>query len=79
MSIIKIPAETPPEHELERELALIYCRVNTWCHPLTGELMSSAEREWFAKRSIATYQALASPGATQYVWMKRIPWTNEKP
>lgn len=67
-----IPEETDPAHELERQLAVIYVRLNIWRHPLTGTPMSQEERDWITKRrTIFTAQELASDGANQRVWMNR--------
>lgn len=69
---LRIPEEVDPAHELERQLAVIYVRLNCWQHPLTGDPMSTEEREWIQERRIImAARSLASPGANQRVWMNR--------
>lgn len=69
---LRVPTEVDPAHELERQLAVIYVRLNCWQHPLTGEKMSRAEMEWIRERgSIVPAKQLASDGANQRVWMHR--------
>jgi hypothetical protein len=75
----RIPEEIDPTNELERQLAIVYCRLNTWRHPLTGADMSQEERDWYrANNNIAALKVLARPGVTQRLWMAgRQFWTNE--
>jgi hypothetical protein len=67
-----IPREVDFAHELERQLAVIYVRLNIWQRPLTGEPMSKAEMEWMVKTDAIRFaRHMASPGANQRVWMNR--------
>ena len=74
----RIPEEVEPENELERQLAVIYCRLNTWKHPLTGAPMSQDEMNWTRTQGYILHaRELAGDGANQWMWMKRGPWTND--
>jgi hypothetical protein len=75
---LAIPEEVDPANELERQLAVFYCRLNTWQHPLTGTELSPEEREWLRKEvSIMNAKHLARDGVNQRLWMQgRSSWTN---
>lgn len=75
-------AQIAPENELERQLALIYCRLNTFHRPAIGEPMTAEERQWICKQTeerhtIYHAKYLASPGVVNFVWhLPRESWGN---
>jgi len=76
----RLLAEAEPANELERQLAVIYCRLNTWCHPITGETMSQEEMDYMRGRLslIMHAERLAPEKVKQRLWMQgKDAWTNE--
>lgn len=74
--------EKDPANELERQLAVIYCRLNTWRRPITGEGMSAEESDYARDRIsndnfIFNVQKLAPHAVLQRIWMAGSDaWTN---
>jgi hypothetical protein len=58
-----------PGSKLERELAIIYCRLNSYLHPLTATEQSGAEREWMMMTlSHDALRAICPADAISWVW-----------
>lgn len=70
-SDLETPPEADPVNELERQLAIVYCRLNTWRHPLTGTPMSHEETDYFRGRLSVIHHAqqLAPESVNQRLWM----------
>lgn len=71
--------ESDPANELERQLAVIYCRLNTWRRPITGEEMTKEEVAWIRSRLhiINHAKSLATDSVNQRVWMQgNQQWKN---
>jgi len=70
-------AEIEPRNDLERELAMVYCRVNCWMLPISGARLklTPEEREAYMRSvDINILLRLVDPGVRQWMWMRPHLW-----
>jgi hypothetical protein len=73
----QIPAEIEPRNDLERELAMVYCRVNCWTLPISGARLKLTREErdaYVGSIDINNLKRLIDPRMCQWMWMRPQLW-----
>jgi hypothetical protein len=72
-----VPEQIEPRNEIEREIAMVWCRLNSWTMPISGRRMTRDECQILRGVALRGIAQLVDQGVLQYVWMHPEPWHSD--